>query len=207
MKTSLELEPGPVGETTVMTTTRVLLCLAGCSQRSSIERKLRRLLRGSETQRSSQPNPRRMITMLDRMSKSKRAPLKKSVLRQGLRRRRVIKIHPLRVKEAMSTSVNKSTIEDLQRKDSTLKKCFERVGKLVFRENNVGDFFLKNAKLYRKHQETNTGRSFNQLVIPKEIRQQVMSVNHKSAFSRHLGAKKTKVRTLPFLARTTPGRH
>ena len=32
------------------------------------------------------------------------------------------KIHPLKVKEAMS-SVDKTTIEDLQKKDSTLKKC------------------------------------------------------------------------------------
>ena len=34
------------------------------------------------------------------------------------------KINPLKVKEAMS-SVDKSTIEDLQKKDSTLKKCFD----------------------------------------------------------------------------------
>ena len=33
------------------------------------------------------------------------------------------KVHPLKVKEAMS-SVDKSTIENLWRKDSTLKKCF-----------------------------------------------------------------------------------
>ena len=51
--------------------------------------------------------------------------------------------------------------------------------------------------LYRKHQETKTGRSFNQLVVPKELRRQVMPVNHESAFSGHLGAKKTKVRILP----------
>ena len=38
-----------------------------------------------------------------------------------------------------------------------------------------------------------TGRSSNQLVIPKELRRQVMSVNHESAFSGHLGAKKTEV--------------
>ena len=44
------------------------------------------------------------------------------------------KIHPLKVKEALS-SMNKSTIEYLQKKDSTLKKCFERVGKPVIREN------------------------------------------------------------------------
>ena len=36
------------------------------------------------------------------------------------------KIHPIKVKEAMS-SVDKSTKEELQ-KDSTLKKCFARVG-------------------------------------------------------------------------------
>ena len=34
------------------------------------------------------------------------------------------KIHLLKVKEAMS-SVDKTTIEDLQKKDSTLKKCFD----------------------------------------------------------------------------------
>ena len=34
------------------------------------------------------------------------------------------KNHPLKVKEAMS-SVDKTTIEDLQKRDSTLKKCEE----------------------------------------------------------------------------------
>ena len=63
------------------------------------------------------------------------------------------KIHPLKVKEAMS-SVDKTTIEDLhQKKDSTLKKCFDRVGKLIIRENYVGELHMKNGLLYRKHQE------------------------------------------------------
>ena len=100
------------------------------------------------------------------------------------------KVHPLKVKEAMS-SVDKSTIENLQKKDSTLKKCFDRIGKPIIRENYVGVFYKKNGLLYRKHQETKTGRSFNQLVV------QVMSVNHESAFSGHLVAKKTEVRILP----------
>ena len=55
---------------------------------------------------------------------------------------------------------------------------------------------MKNGLLYRKHQETKTGRSSNQLVVPKGLRQQVMSVNHESAFSGHLGVKKTEVRIL-----------
>ena len=95
------------------------------------------------------------------------------------------------------SSVDKSTIENLQKKDSTLKKCFDRIGKPIIRENYVGEFYKKNGLLYRKHQETKTGRSFNQLVVPKELRRQVMSVNHESAFSGHLGAKKTEVRILP----------
>ena len=41
-----------------------------------------------------------------------------------------------------------------------------------------------------------TGTSSIQLVIPKGLRQQVMSVNHESEFSGHLGAK-TEVRILP----------
>ena len=49
------------------------------------------------------------------------------------------KVHLLKLKEAMS-SVDKSTIENLQKKDSTLKKYFVRIGKPVIRENYVGEF-------------------------------------------------------------------
>ena len=52
---------------------------------------------------------------------------------------------------------------------------------------------MKNGLLYWKHQETKTGRRSNQLLVPKGLRQQVMSVNNKSVFSGHLGAKKTEV--------------
>ena len=65
------------------------------------------------------------------------------------------KFHCLKVKEAMS-SVDKTTIEDLQKKDSTLKKCFDLVEKPIIRENYVGKFFMKNGLLYRKHQEMKT---------------------------------------------------
>ena len=42
-----------------------------------------------------------------------------------------------------------------------------------------------------------TRRSSKQLVVAKGLQQQVMSVNHESAFSGHLGMKKTEVRILP----------
>ena len=53
-----------------------------------------------------------------------------------------------------SDRVDKLTIENLQKKDSTLKKCFDRIGKLIFRENYIGEFYKKNGLLYQKHQET-----------------------------------------------------
>ena len=106
------------------------------------------------------------------------------------------KVHLLKVKEAMS-SIDKSSIENLQEKDLTLKKCFDRVGKPIIRENYVGEFYKKNGLLSRKHEETKTGRSFNQLFVPKGLQRQVMSVNHELAFSGHLGAKKREVRILP----------
>ena len=61
--------------TTIMTmTTKLLLCLVGCSKRIPTERKLR-----IETRRRSQSSSR-MITVLHKMSKSKRAPQRESVL-------------------------------------------------------------------------------------------------------------------------------
>ena len=53
---------------------------------------------------------------------------------------------------------------------------------------------MKNGLLYRKQQEMKAGRSSNQLVVPKGIRQPAMSVNHEPAFSGHLGAQETEVR-------------
>ena len=55
------------------------------------------------------------------------------------------------------SSVDKTTIEDLQKKDSTLKKCFHRVEKPIIRENYVGKFFTKKELLYQEHQEMKTG--------------------------------------------------
>ena len=95
------------------------------------------------------------------------------------------------------SSVDKTMIQDRQKKDSILMKCFDRVGKPIIIANYVGEFYMKNGLLYRKHQETKTGRSSNQLVVPKGLRQQVMSVNQESAFSGHLGVKMTEVRILP----------
>ena len=68
------------------------------------------------------------------------------------------KIHPLKVKEVNEaiSSVDKSTKQDLQKTDSTLKKCFDYVGRLIISENRLGDFFMKNGLFYLKQLKTKT---------------------------------------------------
>ena len=95
-------------------------------------------------------------------------------------------MHPLKVKETMS-SVDKSIIENLQKKDLTVRT--DCVGKLIIRENYVGEFYLKNELLYRKHQETKTGQCFNQLVMPKGLQRQYGSPRDSSLLTNHRGQK------------------
>ena len=56
------------------------------------------------------------------------------------------KVNPLKVKDAMSR-VDYSTTANFHQKDLTLKKCFDRVGMPIIRENYIGDFYMKNGLL------------------------------------------------------------
>ena len=70
------------------------------------------------------------------------------------------KIHPLKFKEAMS-GVDRSTTEDLQKKESTLKKCFDQVGNRLLQRTMLHcssrkmDYFIGNIKR-RKREEVQT---------------------------------------------------
>ena len=74
------------------------------------------------------------------------------------------KVHPLKVEEAIS-SVDKTAIDDLQ-KDSSLKKGFDRVGKLIIRENYIGEFFMKNGLPYETSKDEN-GKKFKPVSHPQ----------------------------------------
>ena len=177
--------------------TRVVIYLLGCLR--GLTRRLRRVLRRRETKKKPAQSKENDDHARRDMKVKEGATEEECVAGPAVTRaqaKKSDKFHPLKVKEAMS-SVDKSTFDDLQKKDLTLKKCFDRIGKPIIRENYVGESYKNNGLLYLKHQETKTGRSFNQLVVPKELRRQVMSVNHESAFNGHLGAKKTEVRILP----------
>ena len=96
--------------------------IVGCSKRGPTERELR-----IETQRRSQPSSRRIIMVQRKMSNSFESTMEgKCVAGPVLTRAQANmsdKIHPIQVKEAMS-SVNKSTtdLEDLQKKDFSMRK-------------------------------------------------------------------------------------
>ena len=179
-----------------MIITNVVIYLLGCLGGST--RRLRRVLRRRDSKKKAAQPKENDDRARRNMKVKKGATEEKCVAGPVVTRaqaKKSDKVHPLKVKEAMS-SVDKSTIENLQKKDSTLKKCFDCTGKPIIRVNYICKFYKKNGLLYRKHQETTTGRSFNQLFVPKELRKQMMSVNHESAFSGHLGAKNTEVRIL-----------
>ena len=116
--------------------------------------------RGKTNTRDSKKKPDQILKNDNHATQDVQKTLQKENVFAGpcLTRAEAKKIQPLKVKEAMS-SVNKTTIEDLKKKNSNLKKCFDRVGKPIIRENYVGEFFMTNGLLYQKHQEMKTGRS------------------------------------------------
>ena len=88
-------------------TTKVVICLVvGCSKRSPTEEKLR-----TEIQRRSQPRSRRMITVILKILVQEGTREGKCVAGPVLTRAQAKKI------DKVMSSVNKTTIEDLQKKD------------------------------------------------------------------------------------------
>ena len=144
-------------KTRVMTMTRVVIYLLGCL--GDPTRRQRRVLQRRETKKEpAQPkeNDDRARGNVKGATEEKcvagpvvtRAQAKKSD-----------KVHPLKVKEAMS-SVDKSTIENLQKKDLTLKKCFDHIGKPIIRENYVGEFYKKNGNALPEASRNKDGTKF-----------------------------------------------
>ena len=116
-------------------TTKVVKCLVGCSKDESNR---------EETNRDSKKKPAQLKKNDNHATQDVKEGTVEAKYVEG-----PVLIHPLKVKDAMS-SVDKYTVEDFQKKDSTLKKCFDRAGKPIIRENYVGEFFMKKN---RKHKE------------------------------------------------------
>nr|KAI8738399.1 hypothetical protein BgiMline_025302 [Biomphalaria glabrata] len=70
-----------------------------------------------------------------------------------------------------------------QRKDPSLRRCFKILEEGETSEGK-GTFFLKTGLLYRKGAKPYAG---SRLVVPKELREQVMQTGHASTLSAHQG--------------------
>ena len=155
LKSRKELKLGPVGATTMSMTTKVVICLVGCTGVQQSGNKTRYSKKKPAQTEKNDNHATQDVKVQEGTMKERvfagpcltRAQVKKSD-----------KIQPLKVKEAMLSVKNvyhrRSSEEGFYSEES-----FDRVGKLIIRENYVGKFFMKNGLLYRKHQETKTGRS------------------------------------------------
>ena len=88
----------------------------------------------------------------------------------------------------MPTWIFQQSSQEDTKKSGPKKRDFKKKQPKEWKNN------LKNGLLNMKHQETKMLQNFNQLILPKGLQQQVMSVNHDSAFSGHPRAKKTEVK-------------
>ncbi|XP_037526427.1 uncharacterized protein LOC119403570 [Rhipicephalus sanguineus] len=83
----------------------------------------------------------------------------------------------------------------LQRRDATLKQCFEKIGRKQTCRNEKGSVEYKQEQglLYRRYTEAN-GRLVRQLVVPHCHREAVLKTAHDGIMAGHLGTQKTKDR-------------
>lgn len=88
-----------------------------------------------------------------------------------------------------------TTLEELrgvQKNDSTLKKCFDSVGKIVKKHKGRTKyaFFMRSGALYRDCTYSSRRRT-EQFVLPKNFRQAVMAMAHYGLMSGHQGVNNT----------------
>ena len=101
---------------------------------------------------------------------------------------------PLKVTEAPSVveDVDPKRLIELQQTDITLAKVFKTVGKQQTR-NNIYWYETQNGITYRIHKTLGQrqDRVVKQLVVPKVLRNTIMSVAHEAILAGHMGANKT----------------
>ena len=98
---------------------------------------------------------------------------------------------PLKVPNNPDLDVNVENLMVMQSEDPTLAKLWNK--KETVKGNNRHWFEKKNGLLYRYFQspKVNTGNTIKQLVVPKQLRNQVMSLAHETMMGGHMGVKKT----------------
>ena len=120
---------------------------------------------------------------------------------RGIKRRKNRPLVRLGSSEQPESTATREDVIATQQADGTLKKLAEiaRKGepKLVGKNCEVR-FYFKNDLLFREYRSPtiSQGKTFNQLVVPKPFRSQVLRLAHDSALSGHLKTRKTTDRIL-----------
>lgn len=87
--------------------------------------------------------------------------------------------------------VTREALEQNQKTDVTLKRCFKETGQIHrYKSGSTHTFYVFKGLLYRRYQMT-SGKSFKQLVVPKSLREYVLQVAHDNAMAGHQGIKRT----------------
>ena len=92
--------------------------------------------------------------------------------------------------------VTPEIVSKLQQEDETLKKVRDQdIDVKRTRGKNSSYYTVKDNILYRIYQQENSDNTVEQVVVPKELRTQVMGLAHESMMGGHLGVKKTMDKT------------
>ena len=91
-----------------------------------------------------------------------------------------------------SLQVNKDGLIKMQRDDPSLAKYYEK-GDTVVRGKSEYSFSVANGVLYRNYKRTDRSgtRSWQQILLPEQLRSTVMKVAHESLMGGHQGVNKT----------------
>ena len=90
------------------------------------------------------------------------------------------------------TPVTPEIVSKLQQEHETLKKVRDQdIDIKRTRGKNSSYYTVKDNILYRIYQQENSDNTVEQVVVPKELRTQVMGLAHESMMGGHLGVKKT----------------
>ena len=88
--------------------------------------------------------------------------------------------------------VTPAIVSKLQQEDETLKKVRDQdIAVKRTRGKNSSYYTVKDNILYRIYPQENSDNTVEQVVVPKELRTQVMGLAHESMMGGHLGVKKT----------------
>ncbi|XP_037526097.1 uncharacterized protein LOC119403222 [Rhipicephalus sanguineus] len=119
-------------------------------------------------------------------------PSERAAVAQGTPRRAT---SSLPVLKTAAGTIDKATLEEFQRNDAPLRRCYESVGKKMIINSREACYFLSDGILYRRHKLL-SGKELEQLVVPVQLRETVLMLAHEGILAGHQGISRTTDRIL-----------